>query len=61
MNLARSGIIALACALFPALSEAQGVGSKVPQVELEDFSQTPAKSFEDFTGRAVLIEFFAYW
>lgn len=61
MNLTRIGIVALACALLPSLSEAQGVGSKVPQIELEDYSQTPAKSFEDFTGRAVLIEFFAYW
>jgi len=40
---------------------AQGVGSKLPAVELEGFSQTPAKSFDDFLGRGVLIEFFAYW
>jgi hypothetical protein len=50
---------ALALCAAPAL--AQGVGSKMPAVELEDYSQTPAKSYDDFLGRAVLIEFFAYW
>ena len=40
---------------------AQGVGTKIPVLELEGYTQTPAKSFEEFTGRAVLIEFFAYW
>jgi hypothetical protein len=40
---------------------AQGVGSQVTQIELEGYSQTKAKSFDDFFGRAVLIEFFAYW
>ncbi len=39
---------------------AQGVGSRVPEIELDDFSQTPAESFDDYQGRAVLIEFFAY-
>jgi hypothetical protein len=54
------GIAAIVCAAAPALS-AQGVGSKVPAVELEGYAKTPAKSYEDFTGRAVLIEFFAFW
>src|SRR5262245_61406638 len=40
---------------------AQAVGSKLPPVVLEGFAQTPAKSFEDYTGRAVLFDFFAYW
>jgi hypothetical protein len=30
-------------------------------VVLEELAQTGAKSFDDFLGRAVLIEFFAYW
>ena len=55
------GIAAIVCAAAPVLSSAQGVGSKMPVVELEGYSQTPAKSYEDFTGRAVLIEFFAFW
>jgi len=36
-------------------------GGQLPQVELTDFGQTKAKSIDDFSGRAVLIEFFAYW
>jgi hypothetical protein len=53
---------AVALAARPAA--AQAVGSKVP-VELtqalQDLGQTPAKSFEEFAGRAVLIEFFENW
>lgn len=36
-------------------------GGQLPPIELSDFAQTKAKSFDDFAGRAVLIEFFAYW
>ena len=54
-------LAALALFAAPALPFAQEVGSKMPNVELEDYSQTPAKSYDDFLGRAVLIEFFAYW
>ena len=32
-----------------------------PEVEFEDIVQSPTTDFEDFTGRLVLIEFFAYW
>lgn len=39
----------------------QGVGNPLPPIALEGFSQTPAKGFEDFSGRAVMFEFFAYW
>lgn len=45
----------------PSSAGAQGVGSKLTGVELEGLAQTPAKSFADYQGRAVLIEFFAYW
>ena len=48
------------CALA-ASTAAQGVGSKLPVVELEEFTQTQAKTFDDYLGRAVLIEFFAFW
>ncbi|MFT4540098.1 MAG: hypothetical protein ACI841_003557 [Planctomycetota bacterium] len=51
---------ALAVAV-PAPLLAQGVGTNIPQVELEDFTQTKAKSYDDLFGRAVLFEFFAYW
>ena len=44
------------------LSLAQcGVGDLLPPVELEDFTLTEAKSFDDYLGRTVLVEFFAYW
>lgn len=51
----------LALLALPLLASGQGVGSKLPALELEGYAQTPAKSFDDFTGRAVLFEFFAYW
>jgi len=53
-------LIAAAVA-FAAPASAQGVGSSLPSVQLEGFAQTGAKSFDDYQGRAVLIEFFAYW
>ncbi|HVS19568.1 MAG TPA: hypothetical protein VMT18_13270 [Planctomycetota bacterium] len=49
----------LALVALPAA--AQGVGTRIPEIKLEGYSQTGAKSFEDFYGRAVLFEFFAYW
>lgn len=55
-------VLALATTAFLAVpAAAQGVGSKMPPTVLEGLSQTGAKSFEDFQGRAVLIEFFAFW
>ncbi len=54
-----SATIALAAFALPArLTHA---GGQLPPVEIEEFGQTKAKSFDDLTGRAVLIEFFAYW
>ena len=57
----RSILILLVSTALLAPVVAQDVGQSLPPVELEDFAQTPAKSFDDFLGRAVLIEFFAYW
>jgi len=37
------------------------VGDRLPHVVLEELSQTRARSFSEFYGRAVLIEFFAHW
>jgi hypothetical protein len=51
--------VLLAALALPAA--AQGVGSTIAEVELEGYAQTEAESFDDFFGRAVLIEFFAYW
>ena len=61
--LLRTKLIPLALGLLLGVAaEAQSVGKQVPSsVELEDFSQTEARSYGDLFGRAVLIEFFAYW
>jgi thiol-disulfide isomerase/thioredoxin len=37
------------------------VGDTLPPVVIEELSQTGARSFGEFYGRAVLLEFFAYW
>ena len=50
----------LASSTAPALP-GSGVGDALPAPELRDFMQTGAKSFEDYKGRAVLIEFFEHW
>ena len=64
MHRTRIGLLSLALgavAIWSQPASAQGVGTKLPSVQLEGYTQTPAKSFEEFAGRAVLIEFFAYW
>ena len=61
MKLTRFTTSALLAAALTAEAQAQGVGTKMPAVELEGYANTPAKSYDDFTGRAVLIEFFAFW
>ena len=53
---------ALAVLVLAATSFAQrGVGAPLPDAGLEGFAQTKAKTIEDYTGRALLIELFAYW
>ncbi len=55
-------LIPLALLLLGATASSQSEGKPVPDtIELEDFAQTEARSYDDFFGRAVLIEFFAYW
>ena len=53
-------LLAVALCLVLAAAATAQVGQPLPDHELEGFSQTPAKSYDDFLGRAVLIEFFAY-
>ena len=43
-----------------AVAVADNVGRALPTVELEDLTQSPAKTYEEFVGRAILLEFFAY-
>lgn len=47
--------------LLGGLASAQEVGSKLPPVQLADLAKTDATSFDDYLGRAVLLEFFAHW
>lgn len=54
--LAPAAVAALALA-----APAQEVGSRVSSLEIADLAQTEASSYDDFVGRAILIEFFAYW
>jgi hypothetical protein len=61
MKLETVGLTVIACAALAALPQAQGIGTRMPGVELEGYSNTPAKSYDEFLGRAVLIEFFAFW
>ncbi len=48
--------LALAALVVPVRA-----GGTLPAASLDDFGQTKAKSFDDFAGRAVLMEFFAFW
>ena len=63
-TLQRLGVLALLGTLVAATAapvQAQAIGSTLVADELEGFSQTEASSFDDLFGRAVLVEFFAYW
>jgi len=42
-------------------SQAQGVGSLMPPLEIRGLHQSPASHVEELAGRALLIEFFAHW
>jgi hypothetical protein len=54
-------LAAFAFAALWLLAPSGHAGGQLPPVDLEGFAQTKAKSFDDFAGRAVLIEFFAFW
>lgn len=57
-NLILAGLTSIA---LLTTASADQVGRPLPEVEFEDIVQSPTEEFEDFTGRLVLIEFFAYW
>jgi hypothetical protein len=57
----RRSLLATGLALAFAASATAGVGDALPEAQLDGFTATPAKSFDDYLGRTVLIEFFAYW
>jgi hypothetical protein len=55
-------VLGVLAALLGSSASAQSfIGKPLPKVELESLHQSNASSLEDFTGRALLIEFFAEW
>lgn len=60
-----AGLLVPALVALPAIQAGGGQGSlgrPLPGADaLEDFSQTEARSYDDYVGRVVLVEFFAYW
>jgi len=61
MNHLKALFVAPLLAFALAGSADAQVGKMLPEVELKKFGNTEASDYSDFTGRAVLIEFFAYW
>ncbi len=62
MKFSRLGLLGLALAAFAAPAMSQAVGSSMPAVvEVDGMAGSKATSYDDFLGRTVLIEFFAYW
>ena len=52
----------LVLAAVPALTPSfDVVGKSLPPAPIADLAQTKAKSLDDYAGRALLVEFFAYW
>lgn len=50
----------MAALVLGTTADAQ-VGAPFPDIKFKDLAQTEAKSFEDFSGRLVLVEMFAHW
>lgn len=57
-----TSLLLTAATLAPASAlAADKVGTPLPPVQIEGLTQSPTSSFDEFTGRLLLIEFFAYW
>jgi hypothetical protein len=55
-------LLAVGALVLPLAAPAPvGVGGSLGTLPIEDITQSGAESFEDFAGRAILVEFFAYW
>lgn len=48
-------------AWFSPIPDSSNIGKQLPTAPVEDLGQTKAKSLDDYIGRALLVEFFAYW
>lgn len=55
------GAAALALALAAPGAAAQDASAMLAEAKLEGFAQTQAVAIDDYQGRAILLEFFAYW
>ena len=51
-------VLAAVPALIPPLDV---VGKPLPAGSVVELAQTKAKSIDDYAGRALLVEFFAFW
>ena len=62
MHRFRRWTLPLAVGLLALAGKSQEVGSRIPAtLELEGYAGIPVTSFSELAGRAVLLEFFAYW
>lgn len=59
MKVAGLALAFAACLSVTAL--AGSVGNPLPKADLQDMTQTKARSLSDLSGRVILIEYFAYW
>lgn len=57
----RLSVILILGALSCSGASAQVMGSVLPPGALKELSNTEARTFADYEGRCVLLEFFAYW
>ena len=57
---ARLAVSALGLLLASGAATAQ-TGGKLPELTFKGFGNTEATTIEDFAGRLVMIEVFAYW
>ncbi|MFT4647175.1 MAG: hypothetical protein ACI9X4_000382 [Glaciecola sp.] len=57
-NLLIAGVMAFG---LSTTALADNIGKPLPESQIEGFTQSPATSLDELTGRAILIEFFAYW
>jgi hypothetical protein len=56
-----AGVALFVSVLAGSLVAADAVGKRLPDAKLEGFAQTKAKSLDDYFGRVVLYEAFAFW
>ena len=54
-------IMLLACAVLATGASGQIVGTPLYGLAPEKFSISEVKSMDDFKGRLLLVEYFAYW